>query len=256
MKEIKIGKHNLKIYDSIEELPIVRHHKFNKLMLIDAHIGSDITDFDTHIERILQYLKLNKTDLARKELLNIRQNVYFIQAEVSPKYLAFAVLIHSIDGEAIDDLSDEALKKVVSILSDASVGEMGNAIEEVKKKLDVELQTYFPALFDSALLKEYYDKLKKRTLLLIKHLTEGLTDGESDELDAITTETILFSEPQIFFGPDSLEIQQDKQFENACLMISQSTGSNAKNFTVLEYYNALFFIKEQTKAPVKKAGKR
>ena len=50
MKDIKIGKHKLKIYDSIEELPIVRHHKFNKLMLIDAHIGSELSDFDNHLE--------------------------------------------------------------------------------------------------------------------------------------------------------------------------------------------------------------
>ena len=51
MRELKIGKHSLKIYDSIEELPIVRHHKFSKLMLIDANVGSDISDFDAHLER-------------------------------------------------------------------------------------------------------------------------------------------------------------------------------------------------------------
>ena len=155
MRELKIGKHSLKIYDSIEELPIVRHHKFNKLMLIDAHIGSDISDFDAHLERVCRYIRANKPDMAEKELMVLRQNVFFIQTEVSPKHLAFAALIHTLDGQQNNDLTDEALKVLVAKLSDVTVGEMDAAIEESKKKLDDELQVYFPQLFDSAPVKDY-----------------------------------------------------------------------------------------------------
>lgn len=256
MRDLKIGKHNLRIYDSIEELPIVRHHKFSKLMLIDAHVGSDISDFDAHLERVFRYIETGKTDLAKKELMILRQNVFFIQSEVSPKNLAFAALVHTIDGVENNDLSDEALKALVAKLSDSTVGELDIATAESKKKLDDELRAYFPHLFDSAPVKEYYDKLKRRTLLIIKKLTDGISEAEEKELESLTTDLILFSDPQSFSGSDNLEIQQDKQFENACLVISQNTHTDPKKFTVLEYYNALFFIKEQNKAQAKKAHKK
>lgn len=256
MRSLKIGKHSLKIYDSIEELPVVRHHKFNKLMLVDAHIGSDISDFDAHLERVFRYLETKKIDLAKKELMSLRQNVFFIQSEVSPKNMAFAALIHSLDGIENNDLSDDSLKTLIAKISDAPAGELDTTIAESKKKLDDELRVYFPQLFDSASTKEYYDKLKGRTLLLIKKLTEGISGEEEKILESLTTDLVLFSGPQSFSGSDNLEIQQDKQFENACLVISQNTHTDPKKFTVLEYYNALLFIKEQTKNQAKKTHKK
>lgn len=252
MKEVKVGKHLVKMYDSIEDLPIVRHHKFSKLMLIDAHIGSDIADFDAHLERVLRYMRNGKNDLAEKELLNLRQNIFFIQTEMSPKHLAFASLIYSVDGEENTDLSDAALKKVLAKLSDVSQKEVDSVADESKKKLDDELQVYFPKLLDNATVKEYYDKLKNRALLTIKKIVSELSGTEEEQLAKLTDELILFSDPQTFSGPESLEIQQDKQFENACLAISQHTHTDPKKFTVLEYYNALFFIQEQSK--VKRKG--
>lgn len=225
-------------------------------MLIDAHVGSDISDFDAHLERVFRYMRSGKNDMAEKELMTLRQNVFFIQSEVSPKNLAFAVLIHTLDGVENSDLSDEALKDLVARLSDVTVGELDAITDESKKKLDSELQVYFPHLFDSAPVKDYYDKLKRRTLLMIKKLTEELSENEEKELESLTTDLVLFSDPQSFSGSESLEIQQDKQFENACLVISQSTHVDPKKFTVLEYYNALFFIKEQTKAQAKKIHKK
>lgn len=257
MKEIRLGRHKLKVFDSIEELPIVRHHKFSKMMLIDAHIGADLSDFDAHVERVIRYIKSDKNDLAIKELANLRQNIFFIQSEISPKHLAFAALVYSIDGKTVTDLSDEALREIVERLSDVPVKEIEKVIDESKKKLDLELQTYFPKLFDSAAVKEYYDQLKRRTVLLLEKLTRGeLIDEENEELDRITTSLVLFSEPQPFTGAESVEIQQDKHFENACLVIAQSTNTDPKNFTVLEYYNALLYLREQMKEQRKRARKK
>lgn len=225
-------------------------------MLIDAHIGSDISDFDAHLERVFRYIRSNKLDLAEKELMILRQNVFFIQTGVSPKHLAFASLVKTIDGKENSDLTDEALKEIVAKLSDVTVGELDTVIEESKKKLDDELQVYFPQLFDSSVVKEYYDKLKRRTFLAAKKLTDGLSNEEEGELEELTTDLIIFSDPQSFSGPDSFEIQQDKQFENACLVISQNTNADPKKFTVLEYYNALFFIKDQNKKQTKKIHRK
>ncbi len=252
MRKIKLGKHVLEIYDSIDELPIVRHHKFTKLMLIDAQIGATLADFDSHIERIVGYIKTDKKELAEKEIMNLRQNVYFMQNEVSPRLLSFATLVKKLDGKECSDLSVEALGKIANILSDVPSGAFASQLEESKKKLESELQLYFPDLFNSSTVKEYFDKLKQRTELLLDRVLGKISADGERLLEKITMELVLFSDPSVFSGPGSLEIQQDKQFENACLVIAQHTNTNPKRFTTLEYYNALFFIKDQTKIQSKK----
>ena len=93
MRKIVLAKHKVELYDSIDELPIVRFHKYNKMLLIDAGVGSDLSDWDAHMEKVVRYCRLNQPDKAEKEIGNIRQNIYFIQSEISPKHLAFAALV-------------------------------------------------------------------------------------------------------------------------------------------------------------------
>jgi hypothetical protein len=103
---------------------------------------------------------------------------------------------------------------------------------------------YFPKSFDDASVKEYYDRLKKHTLLMLDSIINGDDSDKSEEIEKITTLLITYSKPQSFNGSDSVEIAYDKQFENMCLLISQHLHVNAKNFTVLEYYNAFEYIKQ------------
>lgn len=134
MKTLKLAGKTIEVYDDIENLPVTRFHKYNKMLLVDAGIGSDIADFDKHISRIAAFLAKNDNKQAITELENIRQNVYFIQSGVSPRNLAFAVLVKSIDGKPCDDLSDEGLKKIVDMFDDVPYKDLAASIEAVKKK--------------------------------------------------------------------------------------------------------------------------
>ena len=40
MRTTQIGKYKVEIYDAIEDLPMQRFHKYNKMLLVDAGIGS------------------------------------------------------------------------------------------------------------------------------------------------------------------------------------------------------------------------
>ena len=40
MKNVQIKGMNVELYDSIEDLPIMRFHKYNKMLLVDAGVGS------------------------------------------------------------------------------------------------------------------------------------------------------------------------------------------------------------------------
>lgn len=253
MKNVQIKGMNVELYDSIEDLPITRFHKYNKMLLVEAGVGSDLSDFDRHIEKVIRYLNSPTPSMATVELENMRQNIYFIQSEVSPRHLAFAVLVKSINGKPRNDLSDDGLQQTISLFKDVANSEITAHLEAVKKKIDDELRLYFPRLFDDATLKEYYDKLKQRTIVVLRTIIDGrATEADAKEIDDITAELITYFNPQIFSGFDSVEVRQDRQFENMCLILSQSLHVEPKKFTTLEYYNAFEYMKEQAR----KANKR
>lgn len=134
MVTVKIGKHTVEMYDAIDELPIVRFHKYQKLLLIDAGIGADITAFDQRIEKARRFLMDGKTDKAQQELENLRQAVYLIQAGINPKHRAFAALVAKIDGRDCNDLSDDGLAKLTESLNDVPEKELTAQLDAVKKK--------------------------------------------------------------------------------------------------------------------------
>lgn len=134
MKDLTLNGHQVRIYDSIDELPIVRFHRYNRMLLVDAGIGSDISDFDGHIERVVRYIRKGENENAAKELDNMRQNVYMIMTGQSVNDLSFACLVESIDGEQCDDISPEGLAKVVEMLGGTPRKELADEYQSVKKK--------------------------------------------------------------------------------------------------------------------------
>lgn len=255
MVTTKIGRHTVRIYDSIEELPIVRFHKYQKLLLIDAGVGADLAAFDARLEKARRFILDGKPDAAMQELNNLRQAVYFIQQDINPRHAAFAVLVAELDGKPCDDLSDEALARVTEALSDAPVKDLAGRAVEVKKKIDDELALYFPALFNDAEVKEYYSILRKRTLAVLDAIVRGEANPDgSAEIDKLTTALLTFSHPKTFAGAESAEIQYDRNFENLCLTIGEQLHCNAKQYSVLEFYNAFNYLQEKARA-VKKASK-
>ena len=248
MKEVRLNGHNVQIYASIEELPIVRFHKYNKCLLVDAGVGSDLNAFDTHIERVVRFIRADKREDAAKEMENMRQNIYLIIQGLSPQHLAFACLVAKIDGEPYEDLSDDGLQKVLELLGGVTKKDITAQTEAVKKKIDEELTLYYPAIFDDARSKEYYDLLKQRTRAMLDCIIEGDTEEREKEVEDITDRLITYSKPKKFTGSGSMEIEYDKQFEDMCLVISQQLHTDAKKMTVLEYYNAYQYIQKQSKA--------
>lgn len=256
MVAAKIGKHTVEYYDTIEELPIVRFHKYQKLLLVDSGIGADIAAFDRRIEKTRRFLMAGKPEQAQKELENMRQCVFLIQTGISPKHRAFAALITKIDGEDCTDLGDDALAAITEKLNDVPESELTAQLEAVKKKIDNELMLYFPALFNDSDVKEYYDILRKRALEILNGIVAGVDDPVCTErVDKLTTALVTYSHPKLFTGSDGVEIQFDRQFENLCLVLSEQLHVEPKKYSVLEFYNAFDFVKERAKQ-AEKAQKR
>ena len=258
MKYFFIGKHRVKVYDSIDDLPMARFHKYNKFLLIDAGLGSDMQSFDAHIEKVVRFMKSGDKDNAAKELENMRQNVYIMLTEQSPQTLSFAALVAELDDVEMNDLSDDGLERVRQMLEDAPRKDITAALQAVKKKIDEDLTLYFPTLFASTDEKEYYDMMKRRAQMEL----EQITDGDSEERRARITELedrmVTAVKPRTFTGRDAFGVQHDKAYMKMCLMISSNLNADATWMTVLEYYTASEYMHEMAKERQKagaKAGK-
>lgn len=249
MKSLLINKKIVRVYDSIDEMPIINFQKYNKYLLIDSGIGSDADDIDAHIINIAKFIKANNSKKALQELQNMRQNMYMVNSEISPKYLAFAALIHSIDGKEVNDLSDDGLKKLLQDLKDIKHSKVINFLLWLKKKVTNELETYFPGDFVNPKEKEAYDKLKNRTLLVLDSIINN-TDN-TKQIESIDTMMLNMHAPKVFIGSESVEVKYDKQFESTCLLIAQKTNMDARKMTVLQFYNAIDNIKAQAEAEAK-----
>lgn len=253
MKSLLINKKIVRVYDSIDEMPIINFQKYNKYLLIDSGIGSDADDIDAHIIKIAKFIKANNSKKALQELQNMRQNMYMVNSEISPKYLAFAALIHSIDGKEVNDLSDDGLKKLLQDLKDIKHSKVINFLLWLKKKVTNELETYFPGDFVNPKEKEAYDRLKNRTLLVLDSIINN-TDN-TKQIESIDTMMLNMHVPKVFIGSESVEVKYDKQFESTCLLIAQKTNMDARKMTVLQFYNAIDNIKAQAEAEAKSLKK-
>lgn len=249
MKSILINKKIVRVYDSIDEMPIINFQKYNKYLLIDSGIGSDADDIDAHIVKIAKYIKSNNNRKALQELQNMRQNIYMVNSEISPKYLAFAALIHSVDGKEVNDLSDDGLKKLLQDLKEVKHSKVIDFLLWLKKKVTSELEIYFPGDFVNPKEKEAYDKLKARTLFVLDSVIND-TDN-SKQIEAIDIMMLNMHTPKTYIGSESVEVKYDKQFESTCLLIAQKTSMDARKMTVLQFYNAIDNIKAQAEAEAK-----
>jgi len=119
----------VKLFDNIEQLPIERFNKVNKFWMLHDNIGSSIGDFDAvHYSKLA--LLAGDKEKCLAELANFRIMVFNIMNEINVEHLSFASLVHSINGEEQNDLSNEALTALLKRLSD-----FGLTQEALKKKL-------------------------------------------------------------------------------------------------------------------------
>lgn len=245
MKKVKVNNHKLELYDGIDEMPIVNFQKYNKYLLIDSGIGSDVDDIDRHIAKIARYIKMDDKPKAMQELQNMRQNIYMVNNHISPKYLAFAALVKSVDGKEVTDLSDDSLKALLESISAVKHSLLTSILSDIKKKVSEELEVYFPEDFISPKMSLALNKQKARLYLILDDVITGKNhDKEIDDIDDSIAQS---NAPKPFIGKQSVEVQYDKQFEETCLMLSQEGHiSDPYSLTVLQFYSMVGAIKKQT----------
>ena len=245
MKKMKLGEHSVVMYDSIEELPIVRFQKYNKMLMLDAGLGSDLTALDAHLARVGEFIKAGETDNAAREIDNLRQTLFNVQNGLTPHFMSLIPLMAEVDGEPLTDLSDENIQRVYDTLKDVTMKAYEGAASGVKKKIEEELKAYFNQGGESAASKEYYELMRRRALLMLDEISDGR--DRSEEIRAIESQMVRSDKPRVFQGDRNAEVLYDKNFVGCCIAIAQNLNMDAKAMTVLEYYRAIEVLEEQQK---------
>lgn len=210
-------------------------------MLVDSGIGSDLNDFNTKISKIGAFMDKDR-GLAKIELENLRQSLFLIANETNPKHLSFVPLIHKINGKLLTDLSDENIKRVLDRLGSIKKSRLDQLIDSVKKKIDQELEVYFPSNFGGVKAKEFYASLKDQTLLKLDQLIRGTDNLE--KIKEIDNFLLTIARPQVFSGSSSVEITYDKKFDKMCLLLSKELKIDPDNITTFQFYNSFEYLKE------------
>jgi len=130
METITKGKHKVVIYDDPECLPADNYYKLNKYLLLEGSIGSSVEDFSAkHLNVLYTLINNDKKAEAITQINNLRQLFHMTVNEINVAQLAFACLVHSIDGVKVEDYSESGLKEISH-----QIGALSFTQKELKKK--------------------------------------------------------------------------------------------------------------------------
>ena len=123
-----IKRTRVQMYDDIDQMPVDVFQKANKYWMLSDEIGCSMEEIEEkHLKKIVFVAKDEKRVLdAVGKLSNA---FHMILNETSVKNLAFACMVHSVNGREVTDRSEDGLKKLLKELSDA-----GLTMGEIKKK--------------------------------------------------------------------------------------------------------------------------
>lgn len=147
MNTCVVGGHKVELYSSIDEMPMANYHKFNKYLMFESGLAPNANGVIGHLSRMSELLSAEEYDKLRLEIQNTYQAVSFIMEEMSPISMAFACMVHKIDGELVTDLSDEAMKLLSYRLNRERAKVLRSKVEELKKKLTLNSKPTFLSRF-------------------------------------------------------------------------------------------------------------
>jgi len=102
----------------------------------NMEVGNSIEDYDKRMSRAVQYLNADDSKSAGIELTNQRQCLHNVLEEYSPKGMALAIMVYSIDGVVYDDFQEPTLNIILDKLEKIGFNkqQLDETVETVKKK--------------------------------------------------------------------------------------------------------------------------
>jgi hypothetical protein len=137
MRLLKLKSGTCELWETTKELPARRYNDFQKYLIQDIGIGSEVVDIERHHQNLFRLLGGSQIQEAQTESYNLFQNIVLAIQGINIKHISFACFVHSINGKAVTDYSESNLKNVINKLSDIGLtqGHVEDILEDLKKKL-------------------------------------------------------------------------------------------------------------------------
>lgn len=154
----EFGKHEIEIYDNIQDLPILTFQKFNKYQMMASEIGNDFEDYDRRTAKTIAFLDKGMIKEARQELENRRIAVFNAYREFTPVGYSFAVLIRRIDKKEYTKKTSEEIDDILKHLEQIGF-DFKTSIEKLKEVKKKSTNSYW------FIIQSFFQKIKIRILL-------------------------------------------------------------------------------------------
>lgn len=246
----EFGKHEIEIYDNIQDLPILTFQKFNKYQMMASEIGNDFEDYDRRTAKTIAFLDKGMIKEARQELENRRIAVFNAYREFTPVGYSFAVLIRRIDkkeytkktSEEIDDI----LKQLEKIGFDFKTSI--EKLKEVKKKIDQQLLVYYPKFFPKNQNKDILVLRAKRVNYLLDLIIEKKVSIK-EEVFEVEKEILENDKPHVWnvHIENNMERVLEVDFNKFAIQVTELSNQRLEDMTTFRFYATVEYLKEKNK---------
>jgi hypothetical protein len=248
MRSIQLNPQNtLRYYQSIMELPAGRHMEYQCYMALDAGVGSTEQDVARHEQMAERFAtRPGKEQEEFLERCNAHYAQHFVKTNYSPRRLAFASLVESVNGIAANDLTEHGLESLLTQLQVFSLTneQVEECLESVQEAFGNELAEHFPSRFDmDGMEMNKAIQLKRRGLALCdyllnedpKHL-KTIEDVDSALLDMM--------EPEIFETghPENALVLRRIAFSQLCGVLADHGTPEPEKMTLFAFQGRLDYI--------------
>ena len=178
------GKTKVLIETDIESLEIKRFNRFGKHMMVQLEVGNDFGDFMKRIGGAIEAHRHGMMKEAQTELHNFKQMVWNMFTEYEPRGYALAMLIEQIGSTKYGrNRTPEVLDEILEKLDEVGMthGELVEAVNEAKKKIEQAIDRYFPNKRASYQQKVYGSSIINRMEREIEMFINGIDLEEEDE---------------------------------------------------------------------------
>ena len=245
----KHGKHEIELFDSIHNLPILRFQRFNKYQMQSVEIGSTFADYDDRTSKILQFLQKKMVKEAIEEMENRRQTVFNAFNDFSPSGKTLAILVKRIDKKEYNTFAPDDLDRCLKHLERIGLGttDAMDHMKEVKKKMETELVVYFPNFFPkNGNLDQTSMRYKRMNLLL-----DGIIEKRdvADQLFKIEKDILMNDTPNVWniWKEENVERSLEVDFQKFGIAVTGHTGQQLADISTFTFYATVEHLKEKFK---------
>lgn len=140
----RIGRNDAVFYDDIQEMPMDMYMKYQLFVMMDSAIGADIQSIENHLSIIERFNAKGEKEKVQKQTANLRQSMYFVTENVSPKMMSFVTLLKEWNGKKVRVITDEEAKEWSDkIAKDISYRNLATWLDEIKKNWTQKLKRFF-----------------------------------------------------------------------------------------------------------------